>query len=62
MDWKVKWIRFKSFIKECRRVLTLTKKPSSEEFKTIVKVSGIGILVIGLLGFVISMLFQVLFK
>ena len=48
--------RFKSFIKECIRVLKITKKSTPVEFKTIVKASAIGILVIGALGFTITML------
>jgi protein transport protein SEC61 subunit gamma-like protein len=56
--WKTK---FKSFLAECRRVLKITKKPTTEEFKVIVKVSGIGMAVIGLIGFFISMLKQLLF-
>ncbi len=50
------WVKFKSFLKECRRVLQITKKPSKEEYKTIAKVTGIGILLIGALGFIISIL------
>ncbi|MBI2148169.1 protein translocase SEC61 complex subunit gamma [Candidatus Woesearchaeota archaeon] len=50
--------RFKSFIVECRRVWQVTKKPTREELKVIVKVTGIGILVIGFIGFVINMLWQ----
>ncbi len=46
----------KSFIGECFRVLRITKKPDAIEFKTIVKVSGLGILIIGLLGFVVRMI------
>ena len=44
----------KRFLIECRRVLRVTKKPDNDEFKGIVKVSGAGILLIGLLGFLIS--------
>ena len=44
-----------SFLKECRRVLRVTKKPNSTEFKTIVKVSAAGMLLIGLIGFVVQM-------
>ena len=56
-SWQYK---VKSFIGECIRVLRITKKPDATEHKTIVKVSGLGILVIGLLGFVIQM-FKLLF-
>ncbi len=48
--------RFKSFIIECRRVWQVTKKPNKEELMIIVKVTGIGILIIGFIGFVINMI------
>ena len=51
-SWQYK---IRSFIGECLRVLKVTKKPDAIEFKTIVKVSGLGILIIGLLGFVVQM-------
>lgn len=47
------------FIKESKRVLRVTKKPSKEEYKTIVKISGLGILAIGLIGFLITMSKQI---
>lgn len=56
--WKTK---IRSYLKECWRVLRITKKPGTDEFKTIVKVSGLGIAAIGLIGFLISMIKQLLF-
>lgn len=50
----------KRFYLECLRVLKVTKKPTGDEFKTIVKVSGLGILIIGFVGFLIQMLKQLL--
>lgn len=50
--------RIKSFFKEILRVFKVTKKPSMEEFKVIVKVSGIGILIIGIIGFFIQIAWQ----
>ena len=47
--------KLKSFAIECNRVLQLTKKPSKIEFKTIVKASAIGIVIIGMIGFLIQM-------
>ncbi len=44
-----------SYLAECKRVLQLTKKPNKTEFWTIVKVTGIGILLVGLIGFIVSM-------
>ena len=47
----VAWIKVRSFLRECLRILQITKKPTRDEYKVIVKVTGIGILIIGLLGF-----------
>jgi len=46
--------KFKRFCTECKRVLVVTKKPSSTEFKTIMKVAGLGIVLIGLIGFLVK--------
>ena len=55
------WTKLKVFAVECKRVLKVTKKPDSEELKTIVKVSGLGMAVIGLIGFTIAMIKQMVF-
>lgn len=47
-------INLKSFLAKCVRVWHILKKPSMAEYKAIAKVSAIGILIIGLLGFLIS--------
>jgi len=48
--------KLKSFTKECWRVLRITKKPNKEEFSTIVKVTAIGLAIIGLIGMIIYLL------
>lgn len=48
--------RIKDYFFECRRVLKITKKPGNEEFKTIVKVSGLGMALIGLIGFLVVLI------
>ena len=53
--------KLKSSLREYARVLRATKKPSRLEFKTIVKVSGLGMLIIGFIGFLIQMIKQLLF-
>jgi len=40
--------------------LKITKKPDAVEFKTIVKISGLGIIVIGLIGFAIHFIKELL--
>lgn len=46
-------------LKSYVRILKLSKKPSREEFLMIAKVAGAGILVIGLVGFLIYVLLTV---
>jgi protein transport protein SEC61 subunit gamma and related proteins len=45
---------------EWKRVLRITKKPDMTEFKMIVKVSGLGIAIIGSIGFLVHMLREIL--
>ena len=61
MDLNSYWVKFKIFINECLRVLRVTRKPDKIEFKTIVKVSGLGMIVIGLIGFMITMIKELVF-
>jgi len=44
----------KSFFIQSKRVWRVLKKPTMMEFKTMAKVSAIGILILGALGFIIS--------
>ena len=44
----------KSFFFKSKRVWYVLKKPTKEEFVTIAKISAIGILVVGVVGFMIS--------
>ncbi len=53
--------KIKRFLKETNRVLRITKKPNKEEFKTAVKVTGLGAAVIGVIGFIIFLIKQLLF-
>jgi protein transport protein SEC61 subunit gamma-like protein len=44
----------KRFFTEMRRVWKITKKPTTQEFKAIIKVTSIGIALIGILGFLLQ--------
>ncbi len=48
------WQKLKSFLIQSKRVWHILKKPSGDEFKSIAKVSAIGILIIGAAGFLIA--------
>lgn len=54
--------RIKRFLKETVRVLRITKRPGAVEYKGLVKVTGIGISIIGAIGFVIFLLKYALIK
>jgi len=46
----------KKTLKNIQRVWKVTKKPSKKEYKTTVKIVAIGFLLIGLIGFVMEMI------
>ncbi|MDP3881811.1 MAG: protein translocase SEC61 complex subunit gamma [Nanoarchaeota archaeon] len=52
--------RITSFLIQCKRVWMILKKPTAQEFKSIAKVSAIGLLIIGLMGFIISDLIKII--
>ncbi|CAJ38246.1 protein translocase SEC61 complex subunit gamma [Methanocella arvoryzae] len=43
-------------LKQYYRIIQLTRKPTNEEFFTIAKVAGAGILLIGVIGFAIYLI------
>ncbi|MBU0461470.1 MAG: protein translocase SEC61 complex subunit gamma [Nanoarchaeota archaeon] len=54
------WQKFVDFCKECNRVLKVTKKPTNDEFRVIVKASGIGMAIIGAIGFLVQLIKELL--
>ena len=46
--------KLKSFVLQSKRVWHVLKKPTGQEFKMMSKVSAIGILILGAIGFAIS--------
>ena len=46
----------KSFFVKCKRVWQILKKPSRKEFEQVAKVSAIGILILGAIGFLVSII------
>ena len=49
----------KSFYQECVRVFKITKKPNKQEFKRIFAVTGLGILLIGAIGFAVALVYHI---
>ena len=44
-------------IKRCIRIFYISRKPTDEEFKEVATVTAIGMVVIGVIGLVLSLLF-----
>lgn len=54
--------KIKSFLKQCKRVWHVLKKPTKQEFQQVAKVSAIGILALGFVGFIIALIMRSLIK
>lgn len=50
----------KSFFGKCKRVWMVLKKPTKEEILKTAKISGWGIIIIGALGFIISIIINLI--
>ncbi len=46
----------KEKFEEYKRILLVAKKPTSFEFKTILKITGVGVIIIGIIGFIIRII------
>ena len=47
-----------SFIKLNQRVLQVSKRPDREEYYNVARITGLGVIVIGVIGFIISIIAQ----
>jgi protein transport protein SEC61 subunit gamma-like protein len=47
----------RSRLRDYRRILQIARKPSKDEFVTSTKVTSIGLIIIGMIGFVIFLVF-----
>jgi protein transport protein SEC61 subunit gamma-like protein len=50
----------KDLITRCIRIIHISRKPTKEEFEQVAKITGLGIVVIGVLGLVISTVFSLI--
>jgi protein transport protein SEC61 subunit gamma-like protein len=44
---------FDKFIKDAKRVLKVSRKPGAEEYKDLAKISALGVVVVGGIGYII---------
>lgn len=52
--------KIKSFLKQCRRILTIATKPDKEEYISYSKIIAIGVLLLGVFGFILYIIFYFL--
>ncbi|QQG39385.1 MAG: protein translocase SEC61 complex subunit gamma [Candidatus Aenigmatarchaeota archaeon] len=52
--------KIRDFGKNAMRVLRVSSKPSGEEYLASAKITGIGLIIIGVVGFIIFLIFQFL--
>ena len=56
-----KFDELKAFFSKSKRVWLVLKKPSRKEFEMVAKVSAIGVLILGVIGFFITILIKIFF-
>ncbi|MBI4052816.1 MAG: protein translocase SEC61 complex subunit gamma [Candidatus Diapherotrites archaeon] len=49
--------KVKKFVSDARRVFMISKKPDAQEFSVMAKVTALGIIVIGIIGFIVLLIF-----
>ena len=52
--------RFDRFVKDSKRVLKVSRKPDRNEYLEFAKITALGILIIGAIGFVIVLIGQLI--
>ena len=53
------YTRFAKFVKNSKRIMRIANKPSRKEYWLIFKICGIGIIILGVLSYIIQLLFSV---
>ncbi len=51
-------MNIKRTLQEYKRIISISRKPTKEEFKTILKICGLGIAIIGTIGFGVQIVYQ----
>ena len=51
-------MEFAELIKRCIRILYISRKPTGEEFAKVAKVTSLGMAIFGVVGLIISFIFE----
>ncbi len=52
--------KLKTFLKQCKRILTIATKPGKDEYLSYSKIIAIGVFALGLFGFIFYLIFSYL--
>ncbi len=52
--------KFKEFLSSSRRIISISQKPGKKEFWLMAKIIGLGIIIIGVVGFLIKVIMNFL--
>jgi len=52
--------RFNTFLSSSKRIISISQKPSKKEFWLMAKIIGLGIIIIGIIGYLIKLIMQTL--
>ncbi|KXB05018.1 preprotein translocase subunit SecE [candidate division MSBL1 archaeon SCGC-AAA382A03] len=44
------------FLHQAKRVLQVARKPDTEEYMQVAKITGLGMIIIGVIGFIVSLI------
>ncbi|MBU0533053.1 protein translocase SEC61 complex subunit gamma [Candidatus Micrarchaeota archaeon] len=53
-------LEINELIKRCIRILHISRKPTNEEYTKVARVTALGMLLFGFIGFVITIIFGVI--
>ncbi|MFX1256267.1 MAG: protein translocase SEC61 complex subunit gamma [Promethearchaeota archaeon] len=53
------YARFVDFVKNAKRILKIANKPSRKEYWLVFKICGIGLVILGVLSYIIQLIFTV---
>jgi protein transport protein SEC61 subunit gamma-like protein len=51
--------KLSDFISSSKRIFIVSKKPSWKEFSVMAKVTGLGILIVGIIGYILEVFFKI---
>lgn len=51
--------KISAFLTASRRIFTVSKKPDAEEYRQMLKVTGLGIILLGIIGFIVLAVFMI---